>query len=389
MIPRTKVNYLMIHLLKAMGISDEKTRFRDLLQKKICDFMRTENILLMPSGRYGLYCILKAIPRMKVIIPAYTCKAVAEAAILAGKDIVYVDAEENGFNVDIAGLKDVMDDNSIFIATHQFGFPCRISDIIELAEVKKTIVIEDAAASLGSRVQNKLTGTYGKAAFFSFDSTKLINIPMKGGFVISEDKQILKEIERICHDELLPMPAVHKYKLLIMAMMLIVIENPLIYRIFHTLYFELRGKFTEDSSNLDLQKGPFYSYEMAEWQAFIALDQMDNIHQIIEKRRTLYASYLKELSGLFSFDLPPVDIKGEWACIRFPIRIKGDKMAFYRKAVKRGVDFAFSFTYPPCPANYDNARMLAESVLDLPYYNKLNVQEQRKVIHVLRSIDQI
>jgi len=386
MISRTKVNYLMKHLLKAIGITEEKTGYRELLVKKISDFMQTENILLMPSGRCGLYCILKAIPRKKVIIPAYTCKAVAEAAILAGKDIVYVDAEENGFNVDVAALKDVMDENSIFIATHQFGIPCRISDIIKLAEDKKTIVIEDAAASLGSRIQNKLTGTFGKAAFFSFDSIKLINIPMKGGFVISEDQQIMKEIKRICHDELLPMPAVHKYKLLIMALMLIVIENPLIYRIFYTLYFELRGKCTEDSSNLDLQKGPFYSYEMAEWQAFIASEQMDNIHEIIKKRRILYASYLKELSGLSSFELPPADINEEWSCIRFPIRIKGDKMAFYKKAVKRGVDFAFSFTYPPCPTNYKKAHILAESVLDLPYYAKLDELERKKVVNVLRSI---
>jgi len=389
MIPRTKVNYLAGQLLKALTVTERSTHHRNLLIGMLSNYLHTDNVILMPSGRCGLYCILKAVNHMKrVIIPAYTCKAVAEAALMAGKEIVYVDIEENSFNMDASALEKVLVDKSVVIATHQFGIPCRIKEIIELCRKRDSLVIEDAAASLGTRIDGKLTGAFGDAAFFSFDSTKLINVPMKGGFVIAKDPTLCKKIHEVCDAELRPMPVGHKFKLFILAFILTMIENPFLYRIFHTVYFQFRGKCTEESPDLDLAKGPFYSYSMTEWQAAIAVRQIENIHYIIKTRQDLYAYYFSCLSGMSSCVLPPEDLKKEWACIRFPIRIKGNKMSFYHKAVKKGIDFAFSFTYPPCPEGFVNSRHLADAVLDIPYYLKLDRNECDFIVSVLKNIDQ-
>lgn len=57
-------------------------------------------------------------------------------------------------------------------------------------------MIEDCAASLGTVYNGKLTGLFGNYAFFSFDSTKLVTVPSKGGFIIAADAAELHAIEQ-------------------------------------------------------------------------------------------------------------------------------------------------------------------------------------------------
>ncbi len=387
MIPRTKVNYGLRDIAAAFLISDSGRDYRAELVETLSKYLGETNVILTPSGRGGLYFILKALDRPHAVMPAYTCKAVAEAAILAGKDIVYVDVEPGGFNMTAAALDAIVDSKSIVIATHQFGIPCEIERIVALSARKGAIVVEDVAPSLGTRLGNRLVGTYGDVAFYSFDSTKLVNVPMKGGVVTAKDPDLLARIKAVMDAETTPMPWSHKLKLLVMAAGLILLENPALYGIFHAVFFGLRGKYTEERPGMSPMKTEFYTYTMANWQAFIALSQARLLDMIIKQRRQVYAAYSEALKGCRSFDLPPKDENGEWACIRFPIRVKGNKFAYYRRVTKNGVDVAFSFTYPPCTDDYVHAKALADSILDIPYYWKLTSSEFDMVVSVLKSID--
>jgi dTDP-4-amino-4,6-dideoxygalactose transaminase len=387
MIPRVKVNYRLRHLFKAFLIGEGRTKYKGLLKKSLQLYLDEENLLMMPSGRAGLYYILKELDASRVFIPAYTCKAVAEAVLMAGKEVVCVEVENDGFNMSVSALESVLNEDSVIIATHQFGIPCEIENIIELARKRRAFVIEDAAASLGSKVNGKLTGTFGDAAFYSFDSTKLINIPMKGGFITVKDSFLFAKIQQGYHKEIQLMPFAHKLRLLAIAALIIFLENHVIYRIFHTLFFELRGRFTEDERHLKLEKNSFYLYDLANWQAYIGLTQMKKIEDLIIDRQNKYSEYIKKLTGFKTFELPPIDGDSEWACIRFPIRVKGNKLSYYKMALKKGVDFAFSFTFIPCPDTFRNAARLANSVLDIPYYSGLSVHELNGVVSALKELD--
>ena len=387
MIPRTKVNYNLRDLLEAVFVGERSKERRQRLASRLGELLGTPHVLLMPSGRAGLYFLLKSIARPRVIVPAYTCKAVVEAARMAGKEVLFFENEGPGFNGSPARDEGLINEQSVVIATHQFGIPCDIEGICALAKARNGLVIEDAAASLGTRVAGRLAGTFGAAAFFSFDSTKLVNVPMKGGAVVTGDRDLFERVLRCYEAETGPMPLPIKIKCLAKAAILVLLEHHLLYRLFHLLYFQARARFTDDSPALKLEKDEFYRYGLAEWQAGIALKQFAALHEIVAQRRSLYAQYRERLSTCNSFGLPPEDENREWACIRFPIRVSGDKMSFYRQAVRRGLDFAFSFTFLGCPEHFTQARALASHVLDLPFYTKLSPGEVDRVVTVLRELD--
>ena len=343
-------------------------------------------MLLTPSGRSALYFLLRALPQPRVVVPAYTCKAVVEAARLANKEVVHVEVEPGGFNMDAGALEPLLDASTIVIATHQFGIPCDIHRISEMCARHGAMVIEDVAAALGTRVEGRLAGTFGAAAFFSFDSTKLINVPLKAGFLVTNDAALFADVEAIYRRETETMSLTRKLSLLAQAFVLLAIEQPLLYRCFHKLVFEWRGRFTADGPDLNLNLTAFYREDVAEWQAFLAVGQLRRLDAIIEHRRAMYAAMLAGLTSCTGLLLPPPDVRREWACIRLPIRVRGDKMAFYREANRRGIDFAFSFTFIDCPAHMKHARQLAASVLDLPYYTKLSDAELQETVRVVRSL---
>lgn len=197
MIPRTKVNYTLANLSRALFVRERPSNYKSELVLWLRRYFERDNILLTPSGRGGMYFILRALLQPKVLVPAYTCAAVVEAAQLAGKEVVFVECERDGFNMCVQALAQVIDADSVVIATHQFGIPCEIESIKTMCEKHGAILVEDAAASFGTRANGTLTGVFGDVAFFSFDSAKVINVPVKGGFVLAKDPRIFQRIEEV------------------------------------------------------------------------------------------------------------------------------------------------------------------------------------------------
>ncbi len=387
MIPRTKVTYGAVELTRAAVRRDDDRRARDRLAEALRRRLDVDNVLLAPSGRGALAVLLEASERTDVVVPAYTCKAVVEACLLAGKRVRFVDAEADGFNMDVERLAPACDARSIVLATHQFGIPCDLERILRIAAERGALVIEDAAASLGTTIDGKATGTLADAGFFSFDSTKLVNVPLKGGFLTVRDRAWFDRVREVAARRWTPVPAALRAKWLASGAAYLALENHLAYRAFHEAMFARRGCFTNDDAIVRPERTVFHRHELAEWQAAIALPQIERLDELVGRRRELYAELRRGLRGARSFALPPIDARGEWACIRFPIRVGGDKLAFYRRASSRGVDFAFSFTFLGCGREFVNAWRLADAVLDVPYYDKLRRAELRRTIDVLRALD--
>lgn len=387
MISRTKVNYGLGDLARALFTRERGASHATELVAKLRDLTGCRHVLLTASGRGALFAILRAIDRERVLVPAYTCKAVDEAAILAGKTIVHVPTEPDGFNYDAGALEDLAGPGTVVIATHQFGIPCDMEATMRIARSHGALVVEDAAASLGTRIDGRLTGTIGDVGFFSFDSTKLVTVPLKGGFIATNDDDMAGRIGLVLERETVAPGLGWKWRTIMLAAILVIIENGLLYRLFHWLVFARRNIVTFDEAGLHAEKTEFYRHRLTNWQARIALDQISRLDAIIEDRQRRYAQLRESLRGIERCALPPVDSNRAWACIRFPLRVRGDKLGYYRELTDLGVDCAFSFTYIADPSSCERAERLANSVLDLPYYEKLTDRELQTVVDAVLAID--
>lgn len=388
MIPRTKVNYDLIDLLRSVFVLESRNSWRTKLTKELASLFQTENIILTSSGRGALYTLLKQLPHSRVLVPAYTCQAVIEAARLAGKAVLYAKCRPDTFNMTTESVQTLADSDTIVIATHQFGIPCEIDAIVQAATRAGSFVLEDAAAALGTKYDSQLVGNFGHAAIFSFDSTKLVNAPLKGGFLlVREDKLYRRCVQSHGLERRLPLWL--KLQYLLMASILVLIENHFLYRLFHTVNFRWRNRYTEDEPLSKCRYSPYYRYELQEWQAKVVAPQVRNLDSLVTKRQQLYSGYLLALKNLKHIRPPPEDTDSSWACIRFPILVLGvDKLDFYAAATDLGVDFAFSFSFICAPASFRIEHDIAARILDLPFYNKLSGKEFDRTVSALRKIDQ-
>jgi len=96
---------------------------------------------------------------------------------------------------------------SAIVPMHTFGFPCRIEDIIEIANQYNIPVIEDSAESLGSYYNNKHTGTFGLAGILSYNGNKTITTG-GGGMIITDDEKFAKMAKHITTTAKIP----HRYE---------------------------------------------------------------------------------------------------------------------------------------------------------------------------------
>jgi dTDP-4-amino-4,6-dideoxygalactose transaminase len=366
-----------------MFINEKSFRYSSELKKLIASYFCVDNVVLTSSGRNALFLVLSYLPQKKVIIPAYTCKAVTEAALLAHKEIVYVDVSPDDFNMIADEVEKIVDGDSIIIATHQYGYPCDIKKLVTIKNKNNAVLVEDCAASLGSKVDGIFTGLFGDYACFSFDSTKLVTVPSKGGFIIAKDSSQLELIDKL-QDYGTPSIG-HKVKHIILGLVFLILQNNFIYRIFHYCLIQKRSKYqiNDDYDKVDLKLSDFYRNHMAEWQAYILIPQIKNIDKIIEKRKYICRMYKNNIVSSEDIIVPPYN--SESCCIKYAIRVKNREL-FYNKCLKYGIDFNFSFNYTIAPDTYINAKMISDSVINLPCYYKLFGKELKYIINIVNLV---
>ncbi len=91
------------------------------------------------------------------------------------------------------------------VPMHTFGFPLRIREIVAVCDEYGIPVVEDAAESLGSYVDGRHTGTFGKLATLSFNGNKTITTG-GGGMILTNDEGIAKRAKHLTTTAKIPHP---------------------------------------------------------------------------------------------------------------------------------------------------------------------------------------
>ena len=385
MLPRFAPNYGLLELLRSAFGRSAPSQACERVKEIVSIEVGKPKVFLTPSCRGALYLLLKALPPGRVLLPAYTCSAVVESAVLAGREVVTVDEPDGGINLGAKALAETLAPGDIIVATHQYGYPCEIKPITALAAARGAIVIEDIAGAFTARIEGKPAGSFGLACVGSFDTSKLIHSPLKGGFVATGDRALAERIGQVAAERLQPMPLAHRASVLLSGFAMVIATSFWFYRLFYFTNFQALGRYSQEDGVLARTPGPYYRYAFAEWQAQIVLTQLNQLDAILSVRQSMLELYRAELQSCAAFAVETTQVERPGSVIRFPIFVNGDKIDFHRRLASAGIDTGFSFTKLATPPTQRYAWRVAESVLNLPFFSKMTLAQARRVVAAVRS----
>lgn len=189
-------------------------------EQRVAEYCETKYAIGVASGTDALYLCLRGLgigPGDEVITTPYTFLATAEAISLTGAVPVFVDIDENTFNINPTEILTFLENGCRFskaskypinkktnrvikaiIPVHLFGQCADMRQIFNIGNKYNLKVIEDAAQSFGSSQlingEWKRAGSFGKAGIFSFYPTKNLGALGDGGMIVTSDNELATKL---------------------------------------------------------------------------------------------------------------------------------------------------------------------------------------------------
>ena len=134
-------------------------------------------------------------PGDEVIMPSYTFVSTADAFVLRGAKIVFVDIRPDTMNLDERLIEDAVTERTkAIVPVHYAGIACEMDTILDIAARHGLKVVEDAAQGVHAWYKGRALGTLGDFGCFSFHETK--NYTMgEGGALLFQDDRYLERAE--------------------------------------------------------------------------------------------------------------------------------------------------------------------------------------------------
>ncbi|MCP4990428.1 MAG: dTDP-4-amino-4,6-dideoxygalactose transaminase [Colwellia sp.] len=189
----------------AQALSNKKLSgdgpFNNKCQQWMQETFQSPLALLTPSCTASLEMaaiLVDLQPGDEVIMPSYTFVSTANAFVLRGAKIVFVDIRPDTMNIDENKIEQAITDKTkAIVPVHYAGVACEMDKIMALASQYNLWVIEDAAQGVMSTYQGKALGTLGHIGCFSFHETKNYTAGGEGGAILVQDKTLLERAEII------------------------------------------------------------------------------------------------------------------------------------------------------------------------------------------------
>ncbi len=161
---------------------------------KLEEMTGTSKALLTTSCTHAteMAAILSDIkPGDEVIMPSYTFVSTANAFVLRGATVVFVDIRPDTMNIDETKIEEAITEKTkAIVPVHYAGVSCEMDTIMEIAGKYNLKVIEDAAQGIMSTYKGRPLGTIGDYGCFSFHETKNISMGEGGALLIADPANI-------------------------------------------------------------------------------------------------------------------------------------------------------------------------------------------------------
>ena len=130
-------------------------------------------------------------PGDEVIMPSYTFVSTADAFVLRGAKVIFVDIRPETMNIDERLIEEAVTERTkAIVPVHYAGVSCKMDEICDIAKRHNLFVIEDAAQGVMSFYKGRPLGTLGDYGCYSFHETKNYSMGEGGALLIKDPKNI-------------------------------------------------------------------------------------------------------------------------------------------------------------------------------------------------------
>ena len=250
-------------------------------------------VACVSTGTAALQLALQACdigPGDEVLVQSLTYVASFQAIHATGATPVACDVLPDSLTIDISDAqRKLTDKTKAIMPVHYSGAVGNLNEIYEFAKQNSLRVIEDAAHAFGSLYQNKIVGSFGDIACFSFDGIKNITSG-EGGCVVTSDLEVLSKVKDA---------------------RLLGVQND----------SEKRYSGSRSWEFDVIEQG--WRYHMSDIMAAIGIEQLSRFSDFSSKRKKLASRYVENLKnhtgiGLFDYDYESITPH------IFPITLKVD-----------------------------------------------------------------
>jgi len=329
--------------------------FARKFEEEFAKFVKVKYALATSSGTAALHMALVAAGVGRgdeVIVPSFTFTATAEAVVLAGGKPVFVDIDPETYNIDVERVREAITERTkAIIPVDLYGLPADLKPLMELAEEKNLVIIEDAAQAHGAEYYGRRVGSISHMTCFSFYATKNMTTG-EGGMVTTNIEEFAEKLKLV-------------------------------------------REHGESGDYLPVTLG--HNYRMMEVAAAIGRAQLKRLSEFLGKRRENAIRLTELISGINSVK-PPVEPRGmKHSWYLYTIRVKGggrmrDKIVEILRG--RGVGASIYYKIPlhktPFYSRFHRGSLTeteraAEEVLSLPIHPEVNDEQIEYIARCLRE----
>lgn len=301
---------------------------REILTERLQEMFGVKTVSLVSSGRWALFLLLRALnlpENDEVLLQGYTCVSVPGPVLWAGLRPVYVDIHPTTLTMDPADVEKKLTLRSrVLIIQHTFGSPAHLTELLQIANEHRLIVIEDCAHTIGARYKGKFVGTFGDAAVFSFGRDKALSSVFGGALLVSRperfpglqrERNTLQESPRWWILQQLLHPVLFVWWIRPLYFTFGVGKAALV--VLQTLGVLSKAIAPEEKRG---GRPSLPAARLPNALAVLALAQLDRLSSLNEKRRALSAVYAECLAGVAGVVLPTAPAGAEPISLRYTIQ---------------------------------------------------------------------